>query len=505
MVAAGGVGHERGEGVVYVVMVASECAPVVQAGGLGEVVYGLSRELEIRGHAVEIVLPKYDCMRYGEIYGLCVAYEHLLVPWYSGAIPCTVWFGFVHGRKCYFIEPHSPDNFFARSAVYGSDDDVTRYAFFAKAAMEFLLQAGKRPDVIHCHDWQTALVPVLLYELYQQAGMEHQRVCLTVHNFRHQGICGEEVLWATGLQHPERYFDDTRLRDNFDPGALNLLKGGIVFANFVTTVSPQHAWEVLYTDQGMGLGHTLHVHRGKFGGILNGVDYDLWNPEIDRYIPHTYSLDGLDHKYGNKHALRRRLWLGDDFKPIVAYVGRLDEQKGVHLIRHTAFYALAQGAQFVLVGSGTSPAINEEFWRLKWQLSDHPDCHLELGYDPELAHLVYAGSDLVVMPSMYEPCGLTQLIAARYGTVPIVRAIGGLCDTVFDHDHAGRPAHDRNGYVFHQVDTMALESAMARAIGLWHAYPWQFRQLMVNGMHADYSWAPAGHHYLNVYDYIRHK
>jgi starch synthase len=411
----------------------------------------------------------------------------------------------VHGRKCYFIEPHSPDNFFGRSAVYGSDDDVTRYAFFAKAAMEFLLQAGKRPDVIHCHDWQTALVPVLLYELYQQAEMEHQRVCLTVHNFRHQGICGEEVLWATGLQHPERYFDDTRLRDNFNAGALNLLKGGIVYANFVTTVSPQHAWEVLHTDQGMGLGHTLHIHRGKFGGILNGVDYDLWNPEIDRYIPHTYSLDGLDHKYGNKHALRRRLWLGDDFKPIVAYVGRLDEQKGVHLIRHTAFYALAQGAQFVLVGSGTSPAINEEFWRLKWQLSDHPDCHLELGYDPELAHLVYAGSDLVVMPSMYEPCGLTQLIAAKYGTVPIVRAIGGLCDTVFDHDHAGRPAHDRNGYVFHQVDTMALESAMARAIGLWHAYPWQFRQLMVNGMRADYSWAPAGHNYLNVYDYIRHK
>jgi starch synthase len=335
--------------------------------------------------------------------------------------------------------------------------------------------------------------------------MEHQRVCLTVHNFRHQGICGEEVLWATGLGRPQYFFDETRLGDHLNPGVLNLLKGGIVYGNFVTTVSPQHAWEVCSTDQSMGLGHTLSVHQAKFGGILNGVDYELWNPEIDRHIPHTYSLERLNHKYGNKQALRQRLWLRDEFTPIVAYVGRLDEQKGVHLIRHAAVYALAQGAQFVLVGSSTNREINDDFWQLKWRLNDHPDCHLELGYDPELAHLVYAGSDLVVMPSLYEPCGLSQLIAVKYATVPIVRAIGGLCDTVFDHDHAGRPQQDRNGYVFHQVDTTALESAMARAIGLWHADPWQFRQLMENGMRADHSWGPAGHHYLNVYDYIRHK
>ena len=490
---------------MYVVMIAPECAPVVQAGGLGEVVFGLSRELELRGNTVEIVLPKYDCMRYREIHNLCVSYQDLWVPWYSGAVHCTVWFGFVHGRKCYFIEPHSQDNFFSRGSVYGSDDDVMRYAFFAKAAMEFLLKASKRPEVIHCHDWQTALVPVLLSEIYQQAGMEHQRVCLTVHNFRHQGICGEEVLWATGLLRPDYFFDYARLRDNFNPGALNLLKGGIVYADFVTTVSPQHAWEVRHTDQGWGLGHTLYLHRDKFGGILNGVDCDLWNPEVDTHIASNYSLDALERKYENKHALRHRLWLRDAFKPIVAYVGRLDEQKGVPLIRHAISYALSEGAQFVLVGSGTNPAINDHFWRLKWQLNDDPDCHLELGYEPELAHLTYAGSDLVVMPSLYEPCGLTQLIAARYATVPIVRAVGGLCDTVFDHDYAGRPWHERNGYVFHQVDDVALESAMARAIGLWHAYPWRFRQLMTNGMRADYSWAPAGRHYLNVYDYIRHK
>jgi starch synthase len=490
---------------VYIAMIAPECAPVVQAGGLGEVVFGLSRELERRGNAVEIVLPKYDCMRYREIHGLRVSYEDLWVPWYSGAIHCTVWFGLVHGRRCYFVEPHSPENFFSRGCVYGFDDDVIRYAFFCKAAMEFLLKADKRPEVIHCHDWQTALVPVLLYELYQQAGMEHQRVCLTIHNFRHQGIYGEEVLWATGLLRPEYFFDYARLRDNFNPAALNLLKGGIVYADFVTTVSPQHAWEVRHTDQGWGLGHTLYLHRDKFGGILNGVDYDLWNPQVDTHIASNYSPDALEGKYVNKHALRQRLWLREGFKPIVAYVGRLDEQKGVHLIHHAISYALSEGAQFVLIGSSTNPAINDDFWRLKCHLNDHPDCHLELGYEPELAHLIYAGSDLVVMPSLYEPCGLTQLIAARYATVPVVRAIGGLRDTVFDHDDGGRSRQERNGYVFHQLDNSALESAMARAIGLWHANPWQFRQLMTNGMRADYSWAPAGRHYLNVYDHIRHK
>ena len=149
---------------MFVVMVASECAPVAQAGGLGDVVFGLSRELELRGNAVEIVLPKYDCLRYDRIYGLTVAYEDLWVPWYSGAIHCTVFFGFVEGRKCFFIEPHSPDGFFDRGHVYGSHDDAERFAFFSKAALEFLLKSGKRPDVIHCHDWQTALVPVLLYE-----------------------------------------------------------------------------------------------------------------------------------------------------------------------------------------------------------------------------------------------------------------------------------------------------------------------------------------------------
>ena len=486
-------------------MVATECAPVAQAGGLGDVVFGLSRELELRGNAVEIVLPKYNCLRYDRIYGLTVAYRDLWVPWYSGAIHCTVWFGFVDGRKCFFIEPHSPDHFFDRGHLYGSDDDVERFAFFSKAALEFLLKAGKRPEIIHCHDWQTALVPVLLYETYQHAGMGDQRVCFTAHNFGHQGIAGESILWATGLRDPGRFFHHDRLQDNFNHGALNLLKGGIVYSNFVTTVSPRHAWEASYSEQGRGLGQTLHVHRSKFGGVLNGVDYDVWNPEVDPLIPHRYGPDSIDGKYVNKRILRKRFMLRHEYKPIVAYVGRLDGQKGVHLIHHAIFYAVAEGAQFVLLGSSPDPAINGHFWHLKHYLNDHPDVHLELQFSPELAHLVYAGADLLVMPSIFEPCGLCQLVALKYGTVPIVRACGGLGDTVADRDYSCVASEERNGYVFEDVDQQALESAMARAIGLWYGYPEDFRYLMLNGMRSDRSWARSGQDYLNIYDYIKHK
>ena len=500
-----GVAGRGRSGFVFVVMVAAECAPVAHAGGLGDVVFGLSRELELRGNSVEIVLPKYDCLRYDRIYGLTVAYDDLWVPWFDGAVHCTVWFGWVDGRKCFFIEPHSEERFFARGHLYGADDDVARFAFFSKAALEFMLKSGKRPEVIHCHDWETALVPVLLFETYQSLGMEDQRVCLTVHNFRHQGVTSEWVLSAVGLGDPARFFDPSRLRDDHNPAALNLLKGGIVYSNFVTTVSPHYAWEARYTDQGAGLGHTLHVHRDKFGGILNGVDYDTWNPEIDRWIPRRYSTETITEKYVNTRVLRERFMLRDERKPIVAYVGRLDHQKGVGLIHHAIFYALAQGAQFVLLGAGSDAEIARHFGQLKHHLNDHPDVHLELRFDHELAHLLYAGADLVVMPSIFEPCGLVQQVAVKYGTVPIVRAIGGVVNTIFDHHYSGAPPALRNGFVFHHVDHAALESAMARAIRLWHRYPDQFRQLMLNGMRANRSWATPAQDYLNVYDYVRHK
>ena len=490
---------------MFIIQICPELSPVAKVGGLGDVVYGLSNELEIRGNDVEIILPKYDCLRYDHLWGLCETYNDLWVPWYEGAIHCTVFFGFVHGRKCFFIEPHSQDNFFNRGSVYGFKDDALRFAFFTRAALEFIWKSGKNPDIIHCHDWQTALAPVFLFEIYQHLGLHHPRVCFTIHNFKHQGVTGAQILQATGLNRPEYYYHYDRLRDNQYLQALNLMKAGVVYSNFITTVSPHHALEAKDQGQGFGLEPTLHIHHHKFGGVVNGVDYSVWNPEIDPYIPVQYTVDTLEGKYDNKRALRHRLMLADNEKPIVAFVGRLDPQKGLELIRHAIFYTLHRGGQFVLLGSSPESQINNYFWSLKHQLNENPDCHIEIGFNEELSHLIYAGADMMVVPSRFEPCGLAQLIAMRYGTVPVVREVGGLADTVIDKDFSWRPLHERNGYVFRDYDEAGLESALGRAISCYFEFPEHFRETIKNAMRSDYSWKNPGQDYLNIYDFIREK
>jgi starch synthase len=318
-------------------------------------------------------------------------------------------------------------------------------------------------------------------------------------------VTGDLLLRAAALNRPEHYFHYDRLRDNHNPRALNLLKGGIVYSNFTTTVSPRHAWEAKDAGQGHGLEPTLHAHHYKFGGVLNGVDYDVFNPETDPYIPSHYNAQSIEKKYADKRALRQRLWLAESEKPIVAFVGRLDAQKGLELVRHGIFFSLQNKAQFVLLGESPDRAINDHFWGLKRHFNDNPDCHLEIGYNPELANLIYAGSDLMLVPSRFEPCGLTQLISMRYGTVPVVRSVGGLADTVFDKDFSNRPLHERNGYVFHDPDNAGLESALRRALGCYYDFPDDFRKLMIHGMRCDYSWNLSGGHYLNIYDFIRDK
>jgi starch synthase len=491
---------------MYIVQIASECAPVIKAGGLGDVVYGLSRELEAQGHTVEVILPKYDCMRYDHVWGMHEAYLNLWVPWYGSTVHCSVYCGWVHGQLCFFIEPHTEDNFFNRGIYYGADDDNMRFAFFSKAALEFLLQSNKRPNILHCHDWQTGLIPVMLYEMYKYHGMDTQRVAYTIHNFKHQGMGGTDILRATGLNRDDYYYTFDRLRDDFHPGAINFMKAGIVYSNFVNTVSPHHAWEARFSDIGCGLERILEVHQSKFGGVLNGIDYNLWNPATDRYIPNFYSQDDLAGKALNKKALRERLLLRDSDKPLICFIGRLDGQKGVHLVHHSIYYALHKGAQFVLLGSATEASINTKFWHEKEHLNNNPDCHLELGFNEELSHLIYAGADMIVVPSNYEPCGLTQVISLRYGTIPIVRGVGGLVNTVFDLDYdQDKPVEERNGFVFYQSDYQAFESAMERALELWDQEPEKFQKLVKQGMECDYSWTKPAEQYVGIYEYIRHK
>lgn len=486
---------------MYIVMVSPECAPVAKVGGLADVVQGLSRELSIRGNTVDIILPKYNCMRYDRIWGLTKVFEGLWVPFHEQWFHCDVYQGQVDGVNCFFIESHSYKQFFDRGVFYGQHDDVERFAFFSRAALEFMLKSNKRPDIIHCHDWQTGLVPVLLFEVYKNLGMGHSRVCYTLHNVRHQGVAGPQILKQVGLN-PASYMTQDRVQDNFNHNAMNCMKAGIVFSNFVTTVSPRYAHEIKSSDLGCGLGHTLYAHQAKFGGVLNGIDYGVWNPQIDSHIPFNYTVDNLEDKYKNKDALRDRLLLRKEFKPLVAVVSRLDDQKGVGLIRHGIFFALGNGCQVALLGSSPDPKINTDFWNLKRQLNDNPDCHLELAHDEELAHLIYAGADMILIPSAFEPCGLTQMIAMKYGTVPIVRNTGGLADTVLDADYSSRPYEERNGYSFNDFNNQGVESALHRAIGLWYVYPKYFRQLVENGMRCDYSWKHSGDHYLNIYNHI---
>lgn len=491
---------------MYIVQIASECAPVIKAGGLGDVVFGLSRELTSRGHCVELVLPKYDCLRHDHVWGMHEAYRDLYVPWFGGAIHCSVDCGWVHGQLCFFIDPHSSDRYFNRGHVYGDWDDQMRFAFFSKAALEFLLKSGKRPDVIHCHDWQTGLVPVMLFEMYKYHGMEHQRVCYSIHNFKHQGVWGAEVLHATGLNREAYYFSPDKLQDNNNPFGLNFMKGGIVYANAVNTVSPHHAWEARFSDVGCGLQPTLEVHQAKFGGILNGVDYSIWSPDVDDQIEMNFAIDDFENKAINKKALRERFLLRESNQPLIAFIGRLDQQKGMHQVHHALYYCIERKAQFVMLGSASESAIHDWFWHEKLVLNENPDCHLEIGFSEGLAHLIYAAADIIIVPSNYEPCGLTQIISLKYGTVPVVRGVGGLVNTIFDWDYdEAHPESQRNGFVFYQNDHVALESALSRAFDLYTHEPKLFEQLAKQGMACDYSWQMPGDQYLDVYEHIRHK
>jgi starch synthase len=487
---------------MYILMATPECAPVAKAGGLGDFVQGLSRELTAQGHQVEIILPKYDCLRYDRVEDMTLEHPDLWVPFFDGAVHCDVEVGLVDGLRCYFINAHSEHGFFNRGAIYGDADDPDRFTFFSHAILAFLVASGRRPDIIHCNEWQTGLVPVLLFERYTALGLAKTRVCYSLHNLGHQGWTTPKVLEMNGLDVGRLMVPD-RLQDPGNPQAVNLMKGGIVFSNFVTTVSPRYAWEIQHTDQGMGLQGVLRDQDRKFGGVLNGIDTTTWNPATVPFIATNYALERLPGKAENKAALRERLGLVDAPKPIVAVVSRLDRQKGIDLIRYGIDYSLEQGAQFVLLGSAQEPAINAIFWDAKQSLVDHSDAHLELGYDEELAHLIYAGADMILIPSVYEPCGLTQMISMRYGCVPIVRRVGGLADTVYDANYSDRSVEERNGYVFDELTFEGLESALGRAIGLWQQHPDHFRQLRLNGMRMDNSWARPAQDYINIYEHIR--
>jgi starch synthase len=497
---------------MHIIHIASELAPLAKVGGLADVLLGLSRELSWKGHDVDIIIPKYDCMDSNQIRDLSIVYYDLMSyydgNWYSN----TVWMGWVENLRVYFIDPHHPRYFFNRGCFYGCEDDIERYLYFSRASLEFLFKKQIRPDILHLHDWHTAIVPVLYKDMYSKLGFTGLKTVYTIHNLEYQGKCSTSDLDKIGLKGSD-YLTDEKLKDTNSAVSINLLKGGIVYSDFVTTVSPNYAKEVKTPEGGRGLDKVLIQYQDKFTGILNGVDYSYWNPEIDRYLPVHYSSrempankkdrNTLDKKAFIKKILRERLTLSEDHRPLVGCITRLVPQKGTDLIKHALIHTLEKGGQFVLLGSSPIPSITEEFHALNHFYADHPHVHMILHYQEELSHLIYAASDMFIVPSIFEPCGLTQMIALKYGGVPIVRRTGGLADTIFDVDNSKLSFEKTNGYTFDIPEPKEIAGALDRAFDCWFHAPDRWRKLMINGMNVDYSWNKSSNLYLDIYKNLK--
>ncbi|CAI5507808.1 unnamed protein product, partial [Closterium sp. Naga37s-1] len=487
---------------LHVVHIAAEMAPVAKVGGLADVITGLSKALQRRGHLVEIILPKYDCMDYSRINDLKPLDLKFSSFFDNEMHACKIWRGMVEGLPVYFIEPLHPARMFWRGTFYGCNDDFRRFTLFCRAALEFLYVSHKRPDIIHTHDWQTAVVAPLYWDVYVPKGLNSAQLAFTCHNFEYQGSEQASALAACGLD-VSRHNVAERMRDNFTHDRVNLLKAGIVFSGVVTTVSPTYAMEVRGPEGGRGLHLTLGQHEKKFFGVLNGIDSEVWDPATDPLLCCPYSAAEPEGKAENKAYLKSMLGLSssgpDAHKPLVGCITRLVPQKGVHLIRHAIYRTLERGGQFVLLGSSPVPDIQKDFEGIERQFSSDPNIRLVLKYDESLSHLIYAGSDLFIIPSIFEPCGLTQLIAMRYGSIPIVRKTGGLADSVFDVDDPSIPVEKRNGFSFTASDVNALNYALDRAITAYYERREWWVQLVVHTMAMDFGWEQSSRQYEHLY------
>jgi len=460
---------------MYIVHFAAELAPIAKVGGLADVLHGLSRELVRSGQKVEIVLPYHGC-----IDG-CSPTDLEFHCTFGGAnVASRVWHRTVDELPVYLIEPIEP-SFFPRERIYGYLDDVERYTYFSLATLEFLKASGREPDVIHLHEWQTAIAAPL-----------HQgksAVALTIHNLAHQGQCSPHDLDRVGLAGSD-YLTPDRLQDDETPTLINLLKGGVVYADAVNTVSPTYAQEILDGVHHHGLETTLRRHQDKFRGILNGIDTEVWNPDSDPHLESHFSAEKPAAKAECKRWVQK--WCGLEVcdRPLLSTITRLAMQKGIPLVREALLHTVDRGGQFVILGTPSTQRIEEEFVRLSEEFRGNPHVHIELDQNEPLAHQLFAGSDLIVAPSLFEPCGLVQLIGMRYGALPLVRKTGGFADTVTEE----------TGFLFEEPEKSAIDSALDRAFDLYGSA--RFEQMRASAMSQDYSWSAAAKEYLKMYGSI---
>jgi starch synthase len=476
-----------------VLMAFSEVAPFAKTGGLADVAGALPSALRELGCDVRIVMPFYNrFVEKKEVKELAV--ENLSVPLGSQVLAADIYLARLDdGVVIYFIQR---DEFFDRSYLYGTPkgdyfDNFQRFTYFSRAALALCPGVQFKPDVVHAHDWQSGLVPAYLKHLYATEEYWSETASIfTIHNIAYQGQFAPELFPLTGL--PASFFSVDGIEFW---GGINFLKAAIVCADAITTVSPRYAEEIQTKEYGQGLDGVLQTNRSRLHGILNGADYGEWNPETDPHIAANYSEQNLEGKHICKLELLRELQLPERLlnRPLLGAISRLADQKGFDLLMAVIDKLLAQEIGLIILGVG-----DDKYHRVLTDLAGrYPEkVSVQLKFDERLAHKIEAGADIFLMPSRYEPCGLNQIYSLRYGTVPIVRATGGLYDTIKPFS----PARGEGvGFIFDKYEPDSLYRAFMEAFTLFNQ-PETWQQIMRNGMAMDFSWKSSALQYLGLYE-----
>lgn len=471
----------------------SEAYPFIKTGGLGDVAYALPKALKKSGIDIRVILPKYREIpkEYSEkMIKLCEF--KVTVGWRNQY--CGLYFLEQDGICFYFIDN---EYYFNRAKPYGDLDDGEKFTFFSKAILESIkYMEGFVPQVLHCNDWHSAIAIVLLKEHYKDSSIHNKiRTVLTIHNLKYQGVFEKGMLQEL-LNLGEDYFKEDRLKF-YD--SISFLKGGIVFADAINTVSLTYAEEIKTEAYGEGLEGLLSSRSSDLYGIINGVDTDINNPKTDKSIFYNYDEDSLDLKLKNKEQLQRKLNLpvNKDI-PMLAMVTRLEEQKGLDLLKEVMEDILCENLQFVVLGTGNKK-YEDMFQFLAWKYPHKVSVNLY--FDSSFAQKIYAGSDIFLMPSKFEPCGIGQLIALRYGSIPVVRETGGLNDTVLSYSEF---TGEGNGFTFGGYNAQYMLYTIKRAVEFyWNKDVWS--KLVKTAMKEDYSWNKSAQEYIELYKNVLYK
>ncbi|XP_031114452.1 uncharacterized protein LOC116017974 [Ipomoea triloba] len=504
------VGVEKDSDLMHIIHVTAEMAPIAKVGGLGDVVTGLARACLLRGHKVLVMLPFYECIPKHYISGLALI--NTFNSYHDGNwVPTNAYQGEVSHIPVIFIEP--TNHFFKGQNIYGgSYNELEAYLFFSRACLEWMQVTGRQPDIIHVHEWQTGALPLLYWDMYRYLSIQKPRVVLTIHNMEHYGECSKEQLSKCGLDGSVYATEDKAIDERtigHNPERLSLLKGGIVFSNAVVTVSPTYLKETLCSGW---LASTMIRNRDKYSGILNGIDTAMWNPATDIYLPAKFDAHNIMGKKICKLFVQRGLGLAvNDLSlhtysshqvPLVICITRLVRQKGLHLIIQAIKRVEELGGQMVVLGKASEGQVEREFQDLAKLHGVGSSIRILLMYSEELSHMLYAAADMVLVPSIYEPCGLAQMIGMRYGAIPIVRKTGGLADTVFDMDNESH-SDIANGFVFEGIDEASLNWALERAFLHYREKPSEWDATVQKVMQIDNSWNNTAGKYIDVYNSIR--